>query len=162
MPTPVFSRAREVTRHISGSARGGLRSGVAVGFDSTSTMLNQPLNGDARRRSGSSCKLRPLRDPHSNDRRHSFDRIPLPFATALSDCLQTWTGARTGMPCVRPCRSGGQRSRTARTRGVSDQNARVSRDDAVFGFCRTPYPRTHSLIHTRETHARHTRGGLTV
>ena len=99
-------RAREVTRHISGSARGGLRSGVAVDFDSTSTMLNQTLNGDARRRSGSSCKLRPLRDPHSNDRRHSFDRVSLPFATALSDCLQTWTGTRSAGRSVCPSRSG--------------------------------------------------------
>ena len=141
MPTPVFSRAREVTRHISGSARGGLRSGVAVDFDSTSTMLNQTLNGDARRRSGSSCKLRPLRDPHSNDRQLSFDSMPLPLANALSDFLQTWTATRTDMPCVSPSRSRWQSSRTARTRGALNEKARLSRDDFLFGFCPTPHLR---------------------
>ena len=89
MLTPVFSRAREVTRHISGSARGGLRSGVAVAFDSTSTMLDQPLNSDALRRRGSSSKFRPHRRPHSNDRQTflgsgthppSHSPTPCPFA----------------------------------------------------------------------------------
>ena len=138
MPTPVFSRAREVTRHISGSARGGLRSGVAVGFDSTSTMLNQPLNGDALRRSGSSSKLRPPADPHSNGRQpvcHSGTRS---CSSAFDFLSAVFTVARARSLCVRLSRSGPTRRRRA-SRSVSpDQNARVSRDDAVFGFCRTP------------------------
>ena len=150
MPTPVFSRAREVIRQYSGSARGGLRSGVGVGFDSASTMLDQPLNGDARRMSGSSCKVRPLRNPHSNDRRHSFDRIPLPFASALSDYLRVFSATRPAGRVVSPSRSGGQRSRTARTRGVSDQKARLSREEAAFGFCRTPH--TVDREHRRVPH----------
>ena len=127
MPTPVFSRAREVTRQYSGSARGGLRSGVAVVFDSASTMLDQPLNGDARRMSGSSCKLRPPADPHSNDRQLSFDSIPLPFASALSDCLRFFSAARTDMRVVLPSRSGGQGSSTARTRGALNEKRAFAR-----------------------------------
>ena len=73
--TAILSETSTWSMVISGCARGGLRSGVGVGFDSASTMLGQPKNGDARRKSGSSSKLRPLRRPHSNDRQHSFDRI---------------------------------------------------------------------------------------
>ena len=95
--TVILSETSTWSMVISGCARGGLRSGGGVGFDSASTMLGQPKNGDARRKSGSSSKLRPLRRPHSNDRQHSFDSIPLPFANALSDCLRTWTGTRPAL-----------------------------------------------------------------
>ena len=123
----AFSGARAVTSEISGSARARLRSGVAASFDAASTMLDGSLIVDARRRSGSSSKFRPQRRLHSNDRQTFLDRVSLPFANALSDFLQTWTAARTDMRVVLPSRSGVQRSRTARTRGVSDQNARASR-----------------------------------
>ena len=135
----VFSAARTVHNEISGSARARLRSGVAASsFDTASTMLDGSLIVDARRRSGSSSKFRPQRRLHSNDRRTFLDRVSLPFANALSDFLQTWTAARTDMRVVLPSRSGVQRSRSARTRGVSDQNARASRDQAVLGSRRAP------------------------
>ena len=105
--TAILSETSTWSMVISGCARGGLRSGVGVGFDSASTMLGQPKNGDARRKSGSSSKLRPLRRPHSNGRQHSFDRIPLPFANALSVCLRTWTATRPAVRVVSPSRSGG-------------------------------------------------------
>ena len=118
MQTAISSRRRRGHTRSSGIARARLRSSVRACFDMPSTMLGQPKNGDARRKSGSSSKLRPLRRPHSNGRRHSFDSIPLPFANALSDCLRTWTGTRPAVRVVSPSRSGVQRSRTARTRGV--------------------------------------------
>ena len=128
MQTAISSRRRRGHTRSSGIARARLRSSVRACFDMPSTMLGQPKNGDARRRSGSSSKLRPLRRPHSNGRQHSFDSIPLPFANALSDCLRTWTAARTDMRVVLPSRSGGQRSRTARTRGVLSQRRAIARE----------------------------------
>ena len=121
MLTLDFFCGAPVRGDFSGWTRARLRSGVRAAFDGASTMLHQPLNGDARRRSSVSSKLRPLRNPHSNDRRHSFDPIPLPFASALSDCRRTFSAARPAVPCVLPSRSGGPRSSTARTRGVLNE-----------------------------------------
>ena len=120
MQTAISSRRRRGHTRSSGIARARLRSSVRACFDMPSTMLGQPKNGDARRRSGSSSKLRPLRRPHSNGRQHSFDRMSLPFANALSDCLRTWTGTRPAVRVTYPSRSGGQSSSTARTRGTPD------------------------------------------
>ena len=90
-------------------------------------MLGQPKNGDARRKSALSSKLSSSRVRTQIGIRTILNSIPLPFANALSDCLQTWTAARTDMPCVPPSRSGGQRSRTARTRGVLSQTRAIAR-----------------------------------
>ena len=143
MLTLDFFCGAPVRCDFSGWTRARLRSGVRAAFDGASTMLHQPLNGDARRRSSVSSKLRPLRNPHSNDRRHSFDRIPLPFATALSDCRRTWTGTRPAVRSMSPSRSGLQRSRTARTRGSPDQE-RACR--ATTSFLVSVGPVTHSVL----------------
>ena len=69
--------------------------------------------------------------PYSNGLRPFLNSIPLPFASALSDCLRVFSATRPDGWCVSPSRSGVQRSRTARTRGVLNENARASRDQAV-------------------------------
>ena len=63
-------------------------------FDMASTMLGQPKNGDARRKSALSCKLSSSRVRTQIGIRTILNSIPLPFANALSDFLQTWTGTQ--------------------------------------------------------------------
>ena len=139
--TPLFSGACGCSHDISGSARARLRSGVRAVVDSASTMLHQPMNGDARRRSGSSSKLRPPADPHSNGRQpvcHSGTRS---CSSAFDFLSAVFTVARARSLCVPLSRSGPTRRRRASRSVSSDQNARVWRVQAVLGFCRTPHPR---------------------
>ena len=51
--------------------------------------------------------------------------MSLVLANALSDCCQTWTGARRRTWYVLPSGSRWQSSSTTRERGASDQNARL-------------------------------------
>ena len=93
---------------ISGSARARPRSGVRASIDASSTMLGRSLNGVARTRSSQGSKLRPQRRLHSNGRRTFLNSMPLPFASALSDCLRTWTATRPAGRSVSPSRSDGR------------------------------------------------------
>ena len=56
--TVIFSETSTWSMVISGRARAALRSGVRAAFSTASTMLDQPRNGDARRKREFSSKLR--------------------------------------------------------------------------------------------------------
>ena len=104
-----FFSSGAVQTDISGSARARPRSGVRASVGTVSTMLGRSLNGVARTRSSQGSKLRPHRRLHSNGLRTFFLELNTPgchrFASALSDCLRTWTGTRPVVRCVCPCRS---------------------------------------------------------
>ena len=101
-------------------------------------MLGQPKNGDARRKSALSCKLSSSRVRTQIGIRTILNSIPLPFANAMSDFLQTWTGTQSADQSVCPSRSEGNRTRQWQMAGTSDQKnavGRLSADPAEASTC---------------------------
>ena len=93
------------TRRVptSGCARGELRSSVRAGFDAASTMLHRSLNGDARRKSSFSSKLRLCRPRHSNDRQIFLIQYPWHSPTPCPIVVGSSRGHTRGSgACPRP------------------------------------------------------------
>ena len=135
--TAISLETSTVSMPTSGCARVELRSSVRAGFDAASTMLHRSLNGEARRKSSFSSKLRPLPIPHSNDRRTLLDECTSHFRTA---CIATappiW--AHADGPCACAHIGGASCASPQRRREVHSSKSARAHDRVAFCVSTVP------------------------
>ena len=118
----LFSRASTDKVTLKPRALIGSSSSRGVGINAGSTMVELLCISSAPSKSQPMHKFSSPRRPQCTERRRLCDSMSLAFATALRDCLRTWTGRCAMSLCIYPCRSRRRRPTTARTPGIPDKS----------------------------------------